>query len=79
MSDGLPEELSKAWAKIESLRELLRSLEWEGAVVVGFDGITAACCPACGGIKPGENLWEAEDATVGHEEDCALVAGLATT
>jgi hypothetical protein len=79
MSNDLANELRAAWAKIDALKALLRDLEWSGETVVYYDGVTALCCPSCGGIKPGETLYDSErDGTrYGHTDACELVAALA--
>lgn len=75
MSAELSAELSRAWADTERARAILRSVEWMGVESVYWDGITAACCPSCGGIKPGEDKYDSKT-PFGHSEDCALVAAL---
>jgi hypothetical protein len=71
--------------EIDSLRTLLRDLEWSGSVEVDYDGVAAACCPGCGGIKPGEDLPgpvfpndpDHRPERYGHRDGCELVAALA--
>jgi hypothetical protein len=78
MTNSLSDELRSAWAEIDRLREVLRSIEWSGSIDVWWDGVTAACCPACSGVKPGEATYGTK-VTFDHFEDCALHRALAPT
>lgn len=72
--------LREAWAEADRLRAFIRSIEWNGLVVVGYDGFSAACCPSCGGLKPGAVVEFEKDhkpSDWDHQPNCALIAALA--
>jgi hypothetical protein len=68
-------ELKASWAEIDRLRNILKSLEWNGQEVIDYDGITAKCCPWCFGLKPGEPTYNGN--RVGHGDKCELEMALA--
>lgn len=74
-------EIVRLWDELDRVRAVLKSLEWSGLEVVYYDGCTAACCPACGGFRPGEHTCDKEaqkqKSHFGHFDNCALVAALA--
>lgn len=70
------ELVREAWAELDRLRTFLRSLEWAGTAVIDYDGVTAACCPSCGGIKPGEEWSTLRPSEFDHRPDCEFVAAL---
>ncbi len=78
MNAETAEELRRAWAETERVRAVLRDVEWSAVENVDWDGVTAACCPSCGGIKPGEYKNDSK-APFGHLDTCALVAALLPT
>lgn len=60
-------------------RAQLQSIEWAGWMPDGWED-TAQACPACDGLRPGQDLAThrtAEDNQVGHAPDCWLAAALA--
>lgn len=75
----LTDDIKASWAETDRLRALLKTLEWSGSTVVYYDGASADSCPSCGGIKPGEIVYEAysDDSHFGHAADCELDAALA--
>lgn len=76
------ELVREAWNEVERLRTFIRSVEWSGSWVTGYDGFTTPCCPSCGGLQPGEPVDDEDKdkygpSDWGHRPECKLVAALA--
>lgn len=71
--------LREAWAENDRLRAFIRSIEWNGTSITGYDGFSTASCPACGGFKPGaivEDEGQHERSEWGHQPSCKLIEAL---
>lgn len=71
--------LLAAWKDAAQLRAFIRTIEWAGTSIVGYDGFSADSCPSCGGLKPGsivEDEKRFKPSDWDHAPECKLVAAL---